>query len=514
MLKVVSSYVNVIGALNYKGTWNASTNTPALASGVGTKGDYYVVSVAGTTALDGETLWGVGDWAVFNGATWQKVDGGDTGNYTNVTSGFYVANGAIGGALTQGAYSYGTMTFADTNQLATYQNSVNSFNQFSVQNSNNGATASTGVLVSNDVGTATTFYGEFGMNSSGFTGSGAFNAPSAVYLTSTSGDLAIGTTTANNIRFVVNSGATDSMTIASTGTTIATAITSPIHYGGTAAGSTLTLQSTSGAGTTDAIVMKVGNAGAVTALYANSTGQVGIGSTPYAKFSVYDATASQAIINGDSTTAAIVARSSTDATGPNIALRKNRGTTATPTAVASADNIGNVNFNAYGGTNLRTLTQIYSNVDTFTSDSNISSYLVLATSPSGSAAAVESVRLDQAGSLTIRRATGSLGYGTGSGGAVTQITSRTTGVTLNNPTGAITLVSAAGSATYQSFTVTNSTVAATDTIVVNQKSGTDKYIILVTAVAAGSFQITFATTGGTTTEQPVFNFAVIKGVTA
>ena len=111
-------------------------------------------------------------------------------------------------------------------------------------------------------------------------------------------------------------------------------------------------------------------------------------------------------------------------------------------------------------------------------------------------------------------ATSGIGYATGAGGAVTQGTSRTTGVTLDKITGAITLVSAAGSASYQSFTVTNSTVAATDTIIVNQKSGTDKYIILVTNVSAGSFQITFATTGGTTTEQPVFNFAVIKAVAA
>ena len=106
---------------------------------------------------------------------------------------------------------------------------------------------------------------------------------------------------------------------------------------------------------------------------------------------------------------------------------------------------------------------------------------------------------------------GSFGYPAGVGGVVTQITSRTTGVTLNKPSGAIILVSAAGTAAWQSFTVTNSMVGATDTIVVNQKSGTDKNMIHVTAVAAGSFQITFATTGGTTTEQPVFNFNVIKG---
>lgn len=107
-----------------------------------------------------------------------------------------------------------------------------------------------------------------------------------------------------------------------------------------------------------------------------------------------------------------------------------------------------------------------------------------------------------------------IGYSTGAGGAVTQATSRTTGVTLNTICGAITLVSAAGTTAWQSFTVTNSAVAATDTVIVSQKSGTDLNQIFVTAVSAGSFRISFATTGGTTTEQPVFNFAVIKAVAA
>jgi len=110
--------------------------------------------------------------------------------------------------------------------------------------------------------------------------------------------------------------------------------------------------------------------------------------------------------------------------------------------------------------------------------------------------------------------TAGVGYATGAGGAVTQLTSRTTGVTLNKTAGAITLVSAAGSATAATFTVTNSTVVATDVIILNQRSGTDLYDLMVTAVAAGSFNITFRTTGGTTTETPVFNFAVIKAVAA
>jgi len=65
------------GFVNYKGTWNASTNTPTLVSSVGTKGDYYVISVTGSTNLNGITTWTQGDWAIFNGTAWEKVDNTD-----------------------------------------------------------------------------------------------------------------------------------------------------------------------------------------------------------------------------------------------------------------------------------------------------------------------------------------------------------------------------------------------------------------------------------------------------
>ena len=64
-----------LGLVNYQGTWNASTNTPTLVSSVGVAGSYYVVSVAGNTNLNGITSWFVGDWAIFNGTIWQKVNG-------------------------------------------------------------------------------------------------------------------------------------------------------------------------------------------------------------------------------------------------------------------------------------------------------------------------------------------------------------------------------------------------------------------------------------------------------
>jgi hypothetical protein len=65
------------GFVSYEGTWNASTNTPTLVSSVGIKGEYYVVSTTGTTNLNGITAWTQGDWAIFNGTVWEKVDNTD-----------------------------------------------------------------------------------------------------------------------------------------------------------------------------------------------------------------------------------------------------------------------------------------------------------------------------------------------------------------------------------------------------------------------------------------------------
>jgi len=72
--------------LTYKGTWNADLNIPALASGVGVQGDYYIVSHDGTTNLDGFNSWQTGDWAIFSGTVWQEIDN------QNIFSGSGTAN--------------------------------------------------------------------------------------------------------------------------------------------------------------------------------------------------------------------------------------------------------------------------------------------------------------------------------------------------------------------------------------------------------------------------------------
>jgi hypothetical protein len=75
--KVQNQLNGLTGGVTYQGTWNAATNTPTLTSSVGTKGYYYVVNVAGSTNLNGITDWKLGDWAIFNGSTWEKVDNTD-----------------------------------------------------------------------------------------------------------------------------------------------------------------------------------------------------------------------------------------------------------------------------------------------------------------------------------------------------------------------------------------------------------------------------------------------------
>lgn len=98
MLKVASALA-AVGSLRYQGTWNANTNSPFLQSGVGVTGYYYVVNVAGTTNLDGITDWQIGDWAVFNGTVWEKIDNTDVVTSVNNQVGAVVLTAANVGAV-------------------------------------------------------------------------------------------------------------------------------------------------------------------------------------------------------------------------------------------------------------------------------------------------------------------------------------------------------------------------------------------------------------------------------
>lgn len=113
-------------------------------------------------------------------------------------------------------------------------------------------------------------------------------------------------------------------------------------------------------------------------------------------------------------------------------------------------------------------------------------------------------------------ATNGIGYATGAGGSVTQLTSKATGVTLNKACGWIVMHNAALAAnTTVTFTLTNSAISAnTDVVVVNYRGATaGAYSICVSDVAAGSCKISLRNeSGGSLSEAVGVNFAVIKGV--
>jgi hypothetical protein len=101
---------SIQGGLIYQGTWNASTNTPTLTSSIGTKGHYYVVSVAGSTNLNGITDWNIGDLAVFNGSVWEQIDNTDAVTSVNGQTGAVVLNANDVGALSDVTSTDGSVT--------------------------------------------------------------------------------------------------------------------------------------------------------------------------------------------------------------------------------------------------------------------------------------------------------------------------------------------------------------------------------------------------------------------
>jgi len=247
----------ISGASIYKGLWNASTNTPTLASGVGTSGNFYIVSVAGSTNLDGITNWGVGDWAIYNGTAWQRVEGGAAGNFTTVTASSltsgrvtYAGTAGLlqdsasltfdgttltsGGFTTTGANATGTLTTTSTAKIgstvASFMNgTLQVWNQSATNilaqkgvNSNaapwvfllksRGTTPSTNAIVSNNDGTGILgFYGD----------DGVAGQPTA-YISSFVDGVPSANVMPGRLSFLTNGGSTsptERMRIASTGNT-------------------------------------------------------------------------------------------------------------------------------------------------------------------------------------------------------------------------------------------------------------------------------------------------------
>jgi hypothetical protein len=182
MLKSFSAQTNALGALNYKGTWDANANTPALASSVGTKGDYYVVSTAGSTTLNGISNWGIGDWAVFNGSVWQRVEGGADLNGVNLT--------VSGTSVLSGKVTAQTLTIGLGGQTSVASNTALGFealNSASLTGTDNVAVGYR-ALLSNTTGPENSAVGSFALN---LNTTGASNSATGIYAL-------FGNTTGNN----------------------------------------------------------------------------------------------------------------------------------------------------------------------------------------------------------------------------------------------------------------------------------------------------------------------------
>ena len=340
------SQIPPLGDLNYQGTWNATTNTPTLTSSVGTKCYYYVVSVAGTTNLNGITDWQVGDWAVYNGSAWQKIDNTDAVTSVNGYTGTVVltqtdisgtvptsrtitaGTGLTGGgdlsanrtlaiattgvsAATYGSASsvpvvavnaqgqitsatntpiaiantqvsgLGTMSTQNANAVAVTGGTINgttigattastgaftvlstssttsttptlSFNgsnsniasgatvsgsylQNLLQNKSGTAGASTNYVLSNDLGTDSTYYGEFGMNSSVYssgTPADFFSLNNGVYFSGHDGDVTVGSGNGYKTYFAWGTSGQSAHVINATGAIgLNTSITGSTNFG-------------------------------------------------------------------------------------------------------------------------------------------------------------------------------------------------------------------------------------------------------------------------------------------
>jgi len=237
---------------------NAGITSIVAGTGIGVSGsngtrtvtNTGVLSVSGTNHISASVVSGA--VTVTSDAT--AADTNNTIALRDIAGGLtakdFTATYDAGISTDHGPFNYGTLSYVDTGIMADFSYSTNSYNQVVLQNRNAGPSASANYIVSNNQGTSSTYYGEFGMNSSGFSGSGSFALPNAVYLASVSSDLVIGTLSTNTLRFVTNNSGTDAVSINSSGVaTFANKITGSIS--GNADGTSGTTLSLSNHTTTD-----------------------------------------------------------------------------------------------------------------------------------------------------------------------------------------------------------------------------------------------------------------------
>lgn len=314
-----------------------------------------------------------------------------------------------------------------------------------------------------------------------------------------------------------------------------TSVTSPVHYGGSAAGSTLDLDATSSGSPSGAIIRaSVTTTPNFTLTSSQVTFNINAVTNPTPSVPGMELSAADTVSSGYAV----------DVYGPAAvgtnSFRAAGNTAASPSALTNGQNIGFFLWRGYDGSGAYSTTN-QARIAVFTTEAwtdatHHGTAMSFSVTANATATQVEAGRFSNSGGFSVgtttdagigallantsiksQNATAGIGYATGAGGTVTQATSKSTTVVLNTVTGAITMNGAALAAgTIVSFTLTDSAIGATDVLVLNHISGgTVGSYTLNAQAASGSATINIRNnTGGSLSDAVVIEFAVIKGVTA
>jgi hypothetical protein len=145
----------------------------------------------------------------------------------------YLSGIPLGISTKNGLLGIGQLSFSDTDIVANFTHNVNGYAQVVLQNKNSGASASSDFVVNNDRTAGTTYYGDFGINGTTFSGGGPFGDPDGTYLYAAGGTLTLGSLDAYALKLATNN--TERLRIDGTNVGIGTTVpTSTLHVQGDA----------------------------------------------------------------------------------------------------------------------------------------------------------------------------------------------------------------------------------------------------------------------------------------
>ena len=334
---------SISGGLNYRGTWNANTNTPTLVSSVGTANDYYVVSVAGTTNLNGVNVWAVNDLAIFSGTVWQKVS---NSNPTIITA------NSTSPAL--------TVTQTGTGNALVVEDSASDTTPFVIDSNGNvsvGGTLTAGgfpVVDQTDIGSAPN---EIPLN--GFLGNLAYQDAANI-----AGDVGIGGAVTATGGVINANNTTNALRITQLGT-----------------GNALLVEDSANPDATPFVITSNGTIGQGSTSPTTTGFNGGFISTNAAAF------APQLVFQN----------TTNDANSPFYILEKSRA----GAIVSSADVLGTFASRGYDGANYITSASIQMIVDGTPGTNDMPGRIIFNTTPDGTNGSLERMRIDNAGRVGI-----------------------------------------------------------------------------------------------------------------